>query len=45
MKHILSIVFIVLSVSLHASFALKDLFKLHLWDKFKKTHGKLLSHF
>jgi len=41
MKHnILSIAFVVLSISLNASLALNDLFKLHLWDKFKKTHSK-----
>ena len=38
MKFYLSL--LLLSLCLSLSMALNDLFKLHLWDKFKKTHGK-----
>jgi cathepsin L len=38
MKLVLSL--LVLSLGLNVAYALNDLFKLHLWDKFKKTHAK-----
>lgn len=40
MKHILSLLLLSFSLNVTLTYALKDLFKLHLWDKFKKTHGK-----
>jgi len=38
MKYLFSL--IVLVLCLNVTFALKDLFISHLWNKFKKTHGK-----